>query len=371
MNDQSGTYRDLFGPTSVACVRQAVQDFGSTAFDVEIVAGDHQNRPDVASALARRWLDLEGVDMLASISTSNCALAVNTICREKNKVMLCTGAGILDLTGAQCSPNTIHWSFDNYMSAKATTLPIVRNGGDSWFFIAPNYAFGQQMRRIAGDFVTESGGRVLGSVIYPFPDTTDFSAFLLQAQASGAKVLGLCAGGADTINLLKQSREFGVTQAMQIANMSMFVTEVNALGLEAAQGLLLAEAFYWDLNERTRAFAERIRSKIALPPNMMQAGDYSATLHYLKTVADIGPAEAKRDGAALVARMRAMPTDDDCFGRGSIRTDGRKIHPCYLFRAKAPSESRNPWDLLTHVGTTPAEEAFRPLAEGGCPLVRN
>jgi branched-chain amino acid transport system substrate-binding protein len=373
MNDQSGLYRDDTGPTGVACARQAVQDFGAAArgLDVEVVVADHQNRPDVGAGIAREWFDRGGVDAIVDVPTSSVALAVNTICREKNKVMLNSGAATTDLTGAQCSPNTVHWTYDTWMLAKSTGGATVRSGGDTWFFITANYVFGQQLQRDTARFVAEAGGRVLGSVAYPFPETTDFSSLLLQAQASRAKVLGLCNSGGDTINCIKQAREFGLTRTMRVAAMLMYNSNVRALGLEAAQGLLMTETFYWDLNDRTRAFMERIRPKTPDQwPNMVQAGNYGAVLHYLKAVADMGAAAAKADGRAVVARMKAMPTDDDCFGPGRIREDGRKLHPAYLLEAKKPSESTGSWDGLKLVATTPADQAFRPLGEGGCALVR-
>ena len=373
LNDQSGLYRDDTGPTGVACARQAVQDFGAAVRDlnVEVVVADHQNRPDVGAGIAREWFDRGGVDAVVDVPTSSVALAVNTICREKNKVMLNSGAATTDLTGAQCSPNTVHWTYDTYMLAMSTGGATVRSGGDTWYFITANYVFGQQLQRDTARFVAEAGGRVLGAAAYPFPETTDFSSLLLQAQASRAKVLGLCNSGGDTINCIKQAREFGLTRTMRIAAMLMYNSNVRALGLEAAQGLLMTETFYWDLNDRTRAFMERIRPKTPNQwPNMVQAGNYGAVLHYLKAVADMGAAAAKADGRAVVARMKAMPTDDDCFGPGRIREDGRKLHPAYLFEAKKPSESTGPWDGLKLAATTPADEAFRPLSEGGCALVR-
>jgi branched-chain amino acid transport system substrate-binding protein len=256
------------------------------------------------------------------------------------------------------------------MLAKSTGGAMVKAGGDSWYFITANYVFGQQLQRDTSAFITAAGGKVLGSSVYPFPETTDFSSMLLLAQASGAKVLGLCNSGGDTINCIKQAHEFGLTNTMKIAAMLMYNSNVHALGLETAQGLRLTESFYWDLNPRTRAFMERIKPKTPNQwPNMVQAGDYAATLHYLKTVADMGVVEAKKSGAATVARMKAMPTDDDCFGQGHIREDGRKIHPSYLFEAKSPAESSGPWDGLKLIATTPADEAFRPLSQGGCSLV--
>ena len=371
MNDQSGPYRDDGGPTGVICTRQAVQEMAATlGFEVEVLSADHQNKPDIGAGIARQWFDQGGVDAIVDVPTSSVALAVNTVCREKNKVMLNTGAATTDLTGAQCSGNTICWSYDTYMLAKSTGGAMVRAGGDSWFFITANYVFGQQLQRDTTKFVTEAGGKVVGSAQYPFPDTTDFSGLLLQAQASGAKVLGLCNSGGDTINCIKQAHEFGLNKTMKIAAMLFYNSNVHALGLEIAQGLLLTESYYWNLNERTRAFQARIHDKTPNQwPNMVQAGDYASTLHYLKAVKDMGLAAAKADGRAAVARMKAMPTDDDCFGAGKIREDGRTVHPSYLFQAKSPAESTSPWDGLKLVATTPEDEAFRPMSEGHCSLV--
>ena len=373
MNDQSGPYRDDGGPTGVICVKQAVQEFAASAgFPIEVVAADHQNKPDVGAAIARQWFDTDGVDAIVDVPTSSVALAVNTVCREKNKVMLNNGAATTDLTGAQCSPNTIAWTYDTYMLAKSTGGAMVRAGGDSWYFITADYVFGQQLQRDTTKFVTEVGGKVLGSSAYPFPQTTDFSAMLLQAQASGAKVLGLCNSGGDTINCIKQAHEFGLNNSMKIAAMLFYNSNVHALGLETAQGLLLTESYYWDLNDRTRKFQARIHDKTPNQwPNMVQAGDYASTLHYLKAVKDMGLAAAKADGRAAVARMKAMPTDDDCFGPGKIRDDGRKVTPSYLFQAKAPSESKGGWDGLKLVATTPADQAFRPESEGKCTMVKS
>ena len=372
LNDQSGPYRDDGGPTSVVCVRQAVQEYAAAkGMAVEVLFADHQNKPDVGAGIARQWLD-SGVDVIVDVPTSSVALAVNSVCREKNKVMLNNGAASTDLTGAQCSPNTIHWTYDTYMLAKSTGGAMVKAGGDSWYFITANYVFGQQLQRDTARFVTQGGGKVTGASEYPFPDTTDFSAMLVQAQASGAKVLGFCNSGNDTINCIKQAQEFGLTRTMKIAAMLFYSSNVHALGLETAQGLLLTESYYWDLNDRTRAFMARIKDKTPNQwPNMVQAGCYASVLHYLKAVDAMGIAAAKADGRAAVARMKAMPTDDDCFGHGIIRADGRKIHPSYLFQAKAPSESKGGWDVLKLVATTPADEAFRPMAEGGCALVKS
>jgi branched-chain amino acid transport system substrate-binding protein len=372
LNDQSGPYQATGGPTGVICTRQAVAEFAAPkGMNVEVISADHQNKPDIAVAIARQWFDQGDVDAIVDVPTSSVALAVNSVCRDKNKVYLNSGAATADLTGVQCSPNTVHWTYDTFMLAKSTGAAMVKAGGDSWYFITADYVFGQQLQRDTTSFVTGAGGRVLGSRAYPFPDTTDFSAFLVQAQASGAKVLAFCNAGGDTVNCVKQAHEFGLNKTMKIATMLMFSTDVHALGLETAQGLMLTESFYWDLNPRTRAFTERVRPKTPNNwPNMTHAGDYAATLHYLKVVAEMGIAEAKKDGAATVARMKAMPTDDDCFGAGSIRADGRALHPSYLFQAKSPAESSGGWDVLKLVATTPADQAWRPLDQGGCKLVR-
>jgi branched-chain amino acid transport system substrate-binding protein len=370
LTDLSGPYRDLAGPNSVACVRQAAQEFtAGRDVTVEVLAADLQNNADVGATIARRWYDEQGVDVIVDVLNSAVALAVSSIARAKNKVALVCAA-TSELTGHQCSPNTVHWSHDTWMLARSTTTSILKGGGDSWFLLAPNYAFGHQLARDATRFITEGGGKVLGSATYPFPETTDFSAYLQQALASGAKVLGLCTGGADTITAVKQAREFGLNQSMLLAAMLMTVADVHVLGVATAQGLRLTESFYWDLNDRTRAFAARVQPRIGnARPTMFNAGDYASVLHYLKAVADLGVAAAKADGRATVARMKAIPTDDDCFGRGSIREDGRKIHPSYLFAVKSPAESRYEWDFYKLLATTPAERAFRPLSEGGCPFV--
>jgi branched-chain amino acid transport system substrate-binding protein len=373
LNDQSGPYADDGGPMSVLCARQAVQDFGDHGFDVEVLVGDHQNKPDIGAGLARQWIDRDGVDVIVDVPTSSVALAVNTVCREKDRAFLNSGGATTDLTGAQCSPTTVHWTYDTWMLSHSTGGAMLKAGGDSWFFITADYVFGQQLERDTANLVTASGGKVLGKVRYPFPDTTDFSALLVQAQASGAKVLGLANAGGDTMNCIKQAHEFGLNQTMQIAALLSSVSEVHAIGLETAQGLRFTESFYWDLNDRTRAFTARVKPKIqkaAQWPNMVSTGNYGSVLHYLKAVADLGPAEAKRSGTVAVTRMKAMPTDDDCFGPGRIREDGRKLHPAYLLEAKKPSESSGAWDLLKVVATTPADQAFRPLQEGGCAFVK-
>jgi branched-chain amino acid transport system substrate-binding protein len=371
LNDQSGPYRDLNGPTSVICTKMAVQEFAAQGFDVQVIDADHQNKADIASSIARQWIDQQGVDMIMDCAGSSAALALNSLCREKDKVLLPTSTATSDLTGSQCTPNTIHWVYDTYMLAKVVGAALAKAGGDSWYFITPNYAFGHALQRDATAFITAAGGKVLGANVYPFPETTDFSGPLLQAKASGAKVIGLASAGADTVNCIKQAREFGIVQSgVKMASLLFASTDVRAVGLEAAQGLQMTEAYYWDLNDRTRRFNDKAKGQMRLWPNSFQAGNYSAALHYLKAVTAMGAAEAKKSGRAVVERMKAMPTDDDCFGAGKIREDGRKIHPAYLLEVKKPSESKHEWDLLKLVATTPAEETFRPLSETACPLVK-
>ena len=371
LSDMSGPYRDATGPGSTVMTQAAAAEFGARGFTVEVIQADHQNRPDVGANIARQWFD-QGVDAILDVPTSSVAFVVNTIAREKNKVFLNSGAASSDLTGSQCSPNTVHWTYDTWMLAKGTGAAIVRTGGDTWFFVTADYAFGHALQRDTTRFVEAAGGRVLGAARYPFPATTDFSAFVVQAQASRAKVLGMANASTDTVNTIKAAREFGLHRNMKFAALLMGLVDVHALGLETGQGLLLTESFYWDLNDRTRALTTRVRrANQDRPPAMVQAGCYGAALHYLKAVADMGVAAAKADGRAAVARMKAMPTDDDAFGPGRIREDGRKLHPVFLFEVKAPSESRGAWDYYKVAATTPGEEAFRPLAEGGCSLVRS
>ncbi|MEN0073083.1 MAG: ABC transporter substrate-binding protein [Paracraurococcus sp.] len=372
LNDQSGVYRDISGPTSVACVRQAVQDAGSRGFQVEVLSADHQNKPDVGSNIARQWIDRDGVDVIVDVPNSAVALAVNGVVREKNKVYLNSTAATADLTGPQCSPNTVHWTYDTWMLARSTGGAMVKAGGDSWFFLTADYAFGHALERDTTAFIKAQNGRVVGAVRHPL-SSTDFSSFLVQAQASRAKVIGLANAGADTVNAVKQAAEFGLTRrGTKLAVLLMFINDVHGLGLQAAQGLVCTETFYWDLNDRTRAFTAKVKPHLAgNMPAMSHAGCYAAVLHYLKAVGDMGVAQAKASGVEAVARMKAMPTDDDCFGTGSIRADGRKIHPSYLFEVKTLAESKAPWDYYKLLQTTPAEEAFRPLNEGGCPLVKS
>lgn len=373
LTDYSGPYKDFGGPGAVACVRQAMREFGDRGgFAVEVVSADHQNKPDVGAAIARQWCDQGGVDMITDLTTSSVALAVNAVVREKDKVLITSSAGTTDLTGPQCSPNTVQWTFDVYMLAKATATAVAKDGGDSWFILYADYVFGQQLARNTSRFVADQGGKVLGSVAYPFPATTDFSSFLATAKTSGAKVLGLAMVGVDLINGVKQAREFGLPRTMRLAALDMFISDVHGLGLDAAQGLVLCSSFYWDLNERTRAFTQRLLhdQKPAEYPGMGHAGCYAGTLHYLKAVAAVGAAKAKADGKAVVAQMKAMPTDDDAFGPARIREDGRYMGPAYLFRVKSPAESKGPWDYCALVDSLTADAIWRPLSEGNCPLVK-
>jgi branched-chain amino acid transport system substrate-binding protein len=372
LNDMSGNYRDDGGPTGVACAQQAIDEFASAnGLTVELLSADHQNKADIGASIARQWFDRDGVDAIVDVPTSSVALAVSTVCREKNKIMLNSGGGTSALTGKQCSPNTIHWTYDTYMLAKSPGQAMVKLGGDTWFMLVADYAFGQQLEADLKATVLASGGKVIGRAAYPFPETTDFSALLVQAQASGAKVLALCNAGDDTVNCVKQAQEFGLMNSMKIVPLLLQSTTVHSLGLPVAQKLEFATSYYWDLNDRTRAFQKRIQPKTPkIVPNMTQAGDYGVVLHYLKAAASMGAAAAKVDGRATVAKMKSMPTDDDCFGPGSIREDGRALHPVYLMQVKTPAESSGEWDVLKVVATTPADQAFRPMSEGGCPFIK-
>jgi branched-chain amino acid transport system substrate-binding protein len=371
LTDMSGPYKDLAGPGAVAALNLALEEYGVSGkgMKVEVLSADHLNKPDVGATVAREWLDRDGVDLIVEVANSGVALAVAGVAKEKNKVYLCSGAATSDLTGSACNANTIHWAYDTYMLSKSTGGAMVKTGGDSWYFITADYAFGKALQRDTTDFVTGAGGKVLGGVTYPFPGTTDFSSYLIQAQASGAKVLGLANAGTDTINSIKQAKEFGIK--MRLAGLLLFLTDVHSLGLETAQGIALTDSYYWDMNDRARAFANRYSPKMGgSRPTMVHAGVYSSTLHYLKTASAMGVDKIKLDGAATVAEMKKIPTEDDCFGPGSIRADGRKLHPAYLWEVKKPSESKGPWDYYKPLATTPADQAFRPIEKGACPLVK-
>jgi branched-chain amino acid transport system substrate-binding protein len=369
LNDQSSLYADLAGQGSVVAARMAVEDFGAEkkGMKVEIVSADHQNKPDVGSSIARQWLDVDKVDVIVDVPNSGVALAVNQIIRDKGKALLVSGAATADLTGKACSPNTIHWTYDTWALANGTGNAIVKTGGDTWFFLTSDYAFGHALERDTEAVVTKAGGKVLGKVRHPL-NTQDFSSFLLQAQASKAKIIGLANAGGDTTNAIKQAAEFGIVRGGQnLAGLLVFITDVHALGLDKAQGLILTETFYWDANDRTRAFAKRFSERNRqIYPTMIHAGVYSAVLHYLKAV----EALKSDDGTKVIAKMKATPTDDPLFGKGTVRADGRKIHPAYLFEVKKPAESKGAWDYYKLRSTIPAEQAFRPIDQGDCPLVK-
>jgi branched-chain amino acid transport system substrate-binding protein len=371
MNDMSGTYADLGGQGSVIAARMAVKGFGAATkgMKVEIVGADHQNKPDVGSNIVRTWIDTEKVDVIVDVPTSSVALAVNEIVRDKNKVFLVTSAATSDLTGEKCTPNTIHWTYDTWALANGTGQAIVKTGGDTWFFLTANYAFGHALERDTAAVVVKNGGKVLGHVRHPFP-ATDFSSFLLKAQASKAKIIGLANAGADTINSIKQASEFGIVRGGQnLAALLAFITDVHALGLQTSQGLIMTEAWYWDLNDANREFTKKFAPQFkGIHPTMVHAGVYSAVTHYLKAVEAL---KSDADGTAVVAKMKELPTDDKLFGKGTVRADGRKIHPMYLVEVKKPVESKGPWDYFKVRATIPGDQAFRPLSEGGCPLVNS
>ncbi len=369
LNDMSGNYRDATGPTSAVCARQAVEDFGSQGFAIEVLSGDHQNKPDVGAGIARQWFDRDGVDMILDVPTSSVALAVNSIAKEKNKVYINCGGATADLTGKDCTPNIVHWSYDTTMLATTVGGALTKAGGNKWFFLTADYVFGQQLQRDTTAVVTKLGGTVAGAAPYPFPSTTDFSSFLLQAQASGANVIGFANAGDDTVNCVKQAHEFGLTaNGTKLAALLGSITVAHGIGLEIAQGLILTESYYWDLNDRTRAFAKRVLPKTPKNmPNAVHAGCYAGTMHFLKSIADIGIAQ-KSDGAAVVARMKAMPADDDCFGKTIIRADGRAMVTPYVLQVKKPSESKSEWDIFNVLSSLTPNESAPPV--GACPLVK-
>jgi len=371
LNDMSSLYSDIGGQGSVVAAKMAIADFNPAAhgMKVELVNADHLNKPDVGTNIARQWFDVDHVDAIIDVPTSSVALAVNEVVREKNKVFLISGAASSDLTGPKCSPNSVHWTYDTWMLANSTGKSIVKTGGTTWFFLTSDYAFGHALERDTKAVVLANGGQVLGGVLHPL-NTQDFSSFLLQAQASKAKIIGLANAGGDTINAIKQGAEFGITVGGQnFAGLLVFINDVQALGLKTAQGLILTETFYWDMNDGTRAWTKRWQAeRPGKFPAMTVAGVYAETLHYLKAVAAL---KSATDGKAVVAKMKDMPTDDPLFGKGYIRADGRKIHPAYLFEVKKPEESKYDGDVYKLRATAAAEEAFRPLKDGGCPMVTN
>jgi branched-chain amino acid transport system substrate-binding protein len=369
LNDMSGPYADIGGQGSVVAAKMAVEDYikaSKSTLKVEIISADHQNKPDVGSNVARQWFDADKVDMITDVPTSSVGLAIAQIAKDKGKAHVNTGSATADLSGKACNANTVHWLYDTWMLANGTGKAIVKTGGDSWFFLTADYAFGHALERDTEAVVLKNGGKVVGKVRTPFP-TQDFSSFLLQAQASKAKIIGLANAGADTTNSIKQAFEFGITKGGQnLAGLLVFLPDVHSLGLDKAQGLLLTETFYWDLNDQTRAWSKRFAAANGGKyPSMDHAGVYSGVLHYLKAV-DAGKTD---DGTKTIAKMKELPTDDVLFGKGSVRADGRKLHPAYLFEVKKPSESKGPYDYYNVRSTIPANEAFRPLSESDCPLV--
>ena len=369
LSDNSSLYSDIGGPGSVAAAKLAVADFikNNPNVKVELISGDHQNKPDIGSQLANQWFDVDKVDMIIDVPNSGVALAVSQISSQKNKVFIVSGAASSDLSGSKCNANTIHWTYDTWMLANGTGKALVKTGGDTWFFLTADYAFGHALERDTAAAVEANGGKVVGKVRHPL-NTNDFSSFLLQAQASKAKIIGLANAGGDTINSIKAGAEFGIAKGGQkFAGLLVFASDVNALGLQTAQGLTLTETWYWDANDVNRAWTKRWQQeRPGKFPTMVQAGVYSGITHYLKAVAEL---KSAADGKAVVAKMKAIPTDDPLFGKGTIRADGRKVHDAYLFEVKAPSESKYPGDFYNLRATIPANEAFRPLKDGGCPLV--
>jgi branched-chain amino acid transport system substrate-binding protein len=372
LSDQSGIYSDLGGPGSTLAAQMAIEDSGLTGkgWKIDLISGDHQNKPDIGTSIARQWFDVDKVDVIVDVPNSGVGLAVNNVVKEKNGVYINSGAGTSDLTNAQCSPNTVHWTYDTYMLAHSTGQSLVKAGGDTWFFLTADYAFGQALERDTTAVVTANGGKVLGSVKHPL-NTSDFSSFLLQAQASKAKVIGLANAGGDTTNSIKQAAEFGITKGGQkLAGLLLFITDIKSMGLETAQGLNFTETFYWDMNDQTRAFSERFskRMKNNAEPSMVQAGVYAGLMHYFKALEALG--ENPHDGIKVVDKMKSMPTDDPLFGKGEIQPNGRTIHSAYLFEVKKPSESKGPWDLYKLVATLPGDQAFTPLDKSSCPLLK-
>jgi branched-chain amino acid transport system substrate-binding protein len=370
MNDMTGVYADFQGPGSVVAAQLAVEDFAKQSKrKVEVLSADHQNKPDIGAAIARRWFDAEGVDMIIDVPNSAIAIAVADVAREKNKVFVGSGAGSAVLTGEKCSPNTVHWTYDTYSMGHALAQGLLDKGAKSWFFITADYAFGADLQKQAADEVVAKGGTVVGSVRHPIGNS-DFSSFLLQAQSSKADVVALANAGGDTVNTIKQATEFKIRDKQRVTALIFDLQSVPSLGLQVAQGLTAINAFYWDMNDETRAWSLRYQARHPkkMMPNHMQAGVYAGVLHYLKAVEKVG---SPADGRAVVAAMKAMPTDDPLFGKGTIRADGRKMHPMYLLEVKSPAESKGEWDVFKVAATIPAEQAFRPLKDGGCPLVSN
>ena len=374
LTDMTGTYSALLGPGSVLAAQMAVDDFTKShpEIQVELLAADLLLKPDVALAIAGDWFDNKGVDLLTDVPLSSAAYAIGDMVKAKDKLAIFNGAASSQITGEHCGPNHLHWTYDTWGIPHAIVAATVQGGGDTWFFITADYAFGHALANDCASFVRAGGGKVLGEAAHPFPGTTDFSAFLLQAQASGAKVIGLANGGTDSVNCIKQAVEFGMVKAGQkVVGTGLLVPDIHSIGLEIAQGVRMAEPFYWDLNDGTLAFGKRFSAGMAngAMPDSAQAGQYSSVSHYLKTVAAVGVERAKASGRDMIAAMRATPPDDVIFGKSIIRMDGRVIHPIYLLEAKKPLESNGGWDLLKPVAAIPTDQAFRPVNAGLCPMI--
>ena len=372
LTDMSSLYADINGPNAVVAVKMAVEDSGLPAkgWKIEVLSGDHQNKPDVGVNIARQWIDTEHVDTISDTPNSGVALAVSNLVKDKNAILLNSAAASADLTGKACNANTISYTYDTYMLANGTGKALTKAGGDSWFFLTADYAFGAALERDTTAVITANGGKVLGDVKHPL-NTSDFSSFLLQAQSSKAKIIGLANAGGDTDNAIKQAAEFGIVASGQkLAALLLFINDVHALGLKTAQGLTFTESFYWDMNDQTRAWSKRFaeRTNKHAMPSMTQAGNYAAVLHYLKALEALGG--NPHDGAKVVAKMKEIPTDDPLFGKGPLRADGRRLIPAYLFEVKKPEESKQPWDYYKLIATIPAEDAAKPLAQSECPLVK-
>jgi len=372
LTDMASLYADINGPNAVVAIKMAVEDSGLPAkgWKIDVLSGDHQNKPDVGVNIARQWIDTETVDTIADTPNSGVALAVSNLVKEKNAILLNSAAASADLTGKACNPNTISYTYDTYMLANGTGKALTKAGGDTWFFVSADYAFGAAMERDATAVVTANGGKVLGGVKHPL-NTSDFSSFLLQAQSSKAKVIGFANAGGDTTNAIKQASEFGIAEGGQkLAALLLFVNDVHAMGLKVAHGLTFTESFYWDLNDQTRAWSARFQEKANnhAKPSMTQAGNYAAVLHYLKALEALGG--NPHDGAKVVAKMKELPTDDPLFGKGPLRADGRRLIPAYLFEVKKPEESKAPWDYYKLIATIAPEDAAKPLEASDCPLVK-
>jgi branched-chain amino acid transport system substrate-binding protein len=371
LTDMTGLYAGLGGPGAVLATQMAVEDSGlaQKGWKIEVISGNHQNKPDIGAELVRQWFDVDKVDLIIDVPNSAVALAVNQVVKERNKVLIVNGAASSDLTGKACTPNTVHWAFDTNMLANGTGTALTKSGGSTWFFVTADYSFGQALERDTTAAVKKAGGSVIGSVRHPL-NTPDFSSFLLQAQSSGAKVIGLANGGGDVANAIKQASEFGITAGGQkLAGLLLFIEDIHAIGLPIAKGLILTSPFYWDMNDKTREFGERYskRMKDSSMPAMTHAGDYASLRHYFKAVEALGDAS---DGAKVVAKMKELPTDDPLFGKGQVRADGLAIHPAYLFEVKTPEESKKPWDYYKLIATIPPDEAFPPMSASDCPLVK-